>query len=148
MSTIETSIHEFAQPDIDAPETDAAALNAPALSVVEGRRDAAGRLVRFLGATLLVTVIVGLVGALVLHATIIETQRELDNRQDLIDALEADTVEMRHELATLEAPARIVASAKAFGMIEAPEIVYLQSSTTALNERTLGVAAYELEGAG
>ena len=81
--------------------------------VIEGRLDTATRILRFLGTTVLVTFIVGLVGALVLHATIIENQRDLDSQRNDIVRIAADTEGMRSELAELEAPARIVDEARA-----------------------------------
>ena len=65
-------------------------------------------LLRFLGTALLVTLIVGLVGALVLHATIIENQRDLDSQRSEIARIATQTESMRSKLAELEAPARIV----------------------------------------
>ena len=115
----------------------------PGLGVVDGIGLAA-RVVRFLGTTLLVTFIVGLVGALVLHATIIENQRELDGQRAEITRLEAETEAMRSELAELEAPARIVAEAQQLGMIEAPSVVYLNAPGGTLDDRTLSVAANQL----
>ena len=114
------------------------------LGVIEGRLGLAARLLRFLGTTLLVTFIVGLVGALVLHATIIETQRDLDTERGEIVRLATQTEAMRSELAELEAPARIVAEALELGMIEAPSIVYLTAPNGLLDERTLSVAGNQL----
>ena len=112
--------------------------------VIEGRLDIATRLARFLGTTLLLTFIVGLVGALVLHATIIENQRDLDAQRNQIVRTAADTEGMRSELAELEAPARIVEEARALGMIEAPSIEYLTAPGATLDERTLTIAANQL----
>lgn len=116
----------------------------PDLGVVHGRLDWATRLVRFLGTTLLATFIVGLVGALVLHATIIENQRDLDAQRTEINRVAAQTEAMRSELAELEAPARIVDEARAMGMIEAPSIEYLTSPVDKVDERTLTIAANQL----
>ena len=93
---------------------------------------------------MLVTFIVGLVGALVLHATIIENQRDLDSQRNDIVRIAADTEGMRSELAELEAPARIVDEARALGMIEAPSIEYLTAPGATLDERTLIIAANQL----
>lgn len=112
--------------------------------VIEGGLDLATRLLRFMGTTLLVTFIIGLVGALVLHATIIENQRDLDAQRAEIGRLAVETEAMRSELAELEAPARIVAEAEDLGMIEAPSIVYITTPTTALDDRTLTIAANQL----
>ena len=112
--------------------------------VIEGGFDLAARVARFLGSILLVTFIIGLVGALVLHATIIENQRDLDSQRVEIAQLEQDTEAMRHQLAELEAPARIVAAAKSQGMIEAPSIVYLNVLADALDERTMTIAENQL----
>ncbi|MGZ0179258.1 MAG: hypothetical protein ACKVIQ_20525, partial [Acidimicrobiales bacterium] len=106
--------------------------------------DLASRVARFLGTTLLVTLIVGLVGALVLHATIIENQRDLDSQRSEIARIATQTESMRSKLAELEAPARIVADARALGMIEAPSIEYLIAPGSALDDRTLGIAANQL----
>ena len=114
------------------------------LGVIEGRLDAATRIVRFLGTTALVTVIIGLVGALVLHATIIENQRDLDAQRSQIVRIAAETEGMRSELAELEAPARIVEEARALGMIEAPSIEYLTAASGSLDQRTLSIAANQL----
>jgi len=78
-----------------------------------------------LGSTLLVTLIIGLVGALVLHATIIENQRDLDQARVQIQRIAAETEALESELAELEAPARIVQDALDLGMIEAPSIAYI-----------------------
>lgn len=118
------------------------------LEVIEGRRDVVTRFARFLGGALLVTLIVGLVGALGFHATIVETQRGLDERNERIEKLEASTELLRQELAELAAPARVVAEAKSLGMIEAPSIVYLSAPAGELDERTLNVARNQLEGSG
>ena len=112
--------------------------------VIEGRLDIATRIARFLGTTLLVTFIIGLVGALVLHATIIENQRDLDSQRAEIARIAAETEAMRSELAELEAPARIVDEARDLGMIEAPSIAYLTTPGTILDERTLTIAANQL----
>lgn len=116
--------------------------------VIENRRKLASRLLRFFAGTLLVTVIVGLIGALVLHATIVEAQQNLDERNAEIQALEDKTELLRQELAELAAPARVVSEAKSLGMIEAPSIVYLTAPSEALDERTLSVARHQLEGSG
>jgi cell division protein FtsL len=116
--------------------------------VIDGGFDVAARVARFLGTTLLVTFIVGLVGALVLHATIIENQRDLDAQRREITLLEQETEEMRHQLAELEAPARIVAAAKDMGMIEAPSIVYLNAPGGPLGERTIIIAENQLRTSG
>jgi cell division protein FtsL len=112
--------------------------------VIEGRLDLASRVARFLGTTLLVTLIVGLVGALVLHATIIENQRDLDSQRSESAHIATQTESMRAELAELEAPARIVEDARALGMIEAPSIAYLTAPGSALDHRTLSIAANQL----
>jgi cell division protein FtsL len=112
--------------------------------VIEGRLDMAARIARFLGTALLVTFIVGLVGALVLHATIIENQRDLDSQRSEIARIAMDTEAMQSELAELAAPARIVTDARALGMIEAPSIEYLSAPGPALDDRTLSIAANQL----
>lgn len=112
--------------------------------VIEGRLDLATRVARFLGTTLLVTFIVGLVGALAFHATIIENQRDLDSQRAQIVRVALDTEAMRSELAELEAPARIVSEARELGMIEAPSIAYLTAPGGILDDRTLMIAANEL----
>ena len=114
------------------------------LGVIEGRLGVAGRLIRFLGTTLLVTFIIGLVGALVLHATIIENQRDLDSQRASISRIALETEAMRSELAELEAPARIVAEARELGMVEAPEIEYLVAANGQLDERAITIAANRL----
>ena len=116
----------------------------PQLDVVEGGFDRAARWIRLLGTILLVTFIVGLVGALAVHATIIQNQRDLDERRRAISDLQAETEAMRHELAELEAPSRIVEEARKLGMIDAPEITYLQTSGGLLAERTIIVAENQL----
>jgi cell division protein FtsL len=112
--------------------------------VIEGRLDTATRIARFLGTTLLVTFVIALVGALVLHATIIENQRDLDAQRNAIVRIAAETEGMRSELAELEAPARIVEEARALGMIEAPSIEYLTAPGVSLDQRTLSIAANQL----
>ena len=114
------------------------------LAVVEGRLSLATRLIRFLGTTLLVTFIVGLVGALVLHATIIENQRDLDAQRREITRVAAETEAMRSVLAELEAPARIVAEARGLGMTEAPTVVYLTAPAGQLDQRTVTIAGNQL----
>jgi len=114
------------------------------LGVIDGRISLAARAIRFMGSTLLVTLIVGLVGALVLHATIIENQRDLDAQRNEISRLATETEAMRSELAELEAPARIVQEAQALGMIEAPSILYLTTPSGTLDDRTMSVAANQL----
>lgn len=114
------------------------------LQVIE-RQSVARRIVRFLGTTLLVTMIVGLVGALALHATIIENQRELDQQRTQILRIAAETETLRSELAELEAPSRIVQDALDLGMIEAPSIEYITAPAGPLDERTLIVASNQLQ---
>jgi len=126
------------------PERDHQSEERRELSVIEGGLGLAARLIRAMGTTLLATFIVGLVGALVLHATIIESQRDLDAQRVEIGRLAAETESMRSELAELEAPARIVAEAEDLGMIEAPSIVYITTPTDALDDRTLSIAANQL----
>lgn len=112
-------------------------------SVIEGI-DRAAQWIRYLGTTLLVTFVVGLVGALVLHATLIENQRGLDDRRAELNSLRAETESLRHQLAELEAPARIVEEARRLGMIEAPAVTYLQVPADQLDDRTLRVAENQL----
>ena len=127
-----------------APEERSEQTTRREFGVIEGRLDLASRVARFLGTTLLVTLIVGLVGALVLHATIIENQRDIDSQRSEIARIATQTESMRSKLAELEAPARIVADARALGMIEAPSIEYLIAPGSALDDRTLGIAANQL----
>jgi len=129
-------------------QPDAPAAGEHRFSVIEGRLDLASRVARVLGTTLLITFIVGLVGALVLHATIIENQRDLDTQRQRIARVASETEEMRSELAELEAPARIVSEAREQGMIEAPSIAYLTAPAGMLDHRTLVVAANDLRGTG
>jgi len=98
-----------------------------------------------LGSTLLVTLIIGLVGALVLHATIIENRRDLDQARVQIQRIAAETEALESELAELEAPARIVQDALDLGMIEAPSIAYITAPAGLLDERTLIVASNQLQ---
>ncbi len=114
--------------------------------VIDGGVSMASRLVRFLGTTLAVTVVIGLVGGLVLHAKIIERQHDLDERNRQIATLEVEAQILSLELAQLEAPARIVREAKTLGMIEAPAVVYLQGSPAELDDRVLRVASAQLRG--
>ncbi|MEM7094368.1 MAG: hypothetical protein AAF567_15310 [Actinomycetota bacterium] len=114
------------------------------LRVIDGGFDRAARWIRLLGTTLLCTLIIGLVGVLIVHATIIEDQRALDDQRRAIATLEADTEALRHELAELEAPARVVAEARDLGMIEAPAVTYLTSPGGLLDERTIVVAENQL----
>lgn len=114
------------------------------LAVIDGRLGWVTRLLRFLSTTLLVTFIVGLVGALVLHATIIENQRDLDAQRQEIISVAAETEAMRSELAELEAPARVVEQARKLGMIEAPAVVYLTSTNGELDSRTITIASNQL----
>ena len=116
----------------------------PRFGVIEGGLDRAARIARALGTTLLITFIVGLVGALAVHATIIQNQRGVDEHRARIAEIEADTEALRHELAELEAPARIVGEARELGMIDAPEVTYLQTHPGLLDERTLIVAENQL----
>jgi len=126
------------------PDEHGAGAERPELGVIPGRLDLATRVVRFMGSTLLVTFIVGLVGALVLHATIIENQRDLDAQRVEINRIAAETEAMRSELAELEAPARVVAEAREMGMIEAPTITYLTTPADRVDDRALSIAADQL----
>lgn len=112
--------------------------------VIEGGFDRAARWARLFGTTMLVTFVVGLIGALGVHATIIENQRALDGQRQEISRLGADTEALRHELAELEAPARIVAEARDLGMIDAPAVTYLKIPGGLLDERTIIVAENQL----
>jgi len=136
---VTTAAHLSAVPD-NAPEFEAAR----EFGVIEGRAGLAARVVRFLGTTLLVTLVVGLIGALVLHATIIEDQRELDAQRVAITRIAGETEAMRSELAELEAPARVVAEARELGMVEAPSIDYITAPSRVLDERTLTIAVNQL----
>lgn len=147
MSTVGETLHLRAVPDQTEPGSPRDRSRRD-FRVVEDGLDLAARVARFLGATLLVTFIIGLVGALVLHATIIESQRDLDARNAQITQLEHETEAMRHELAELEAPARIVDAAKRLGMIEAPSIVYLNVENGQLDDRTITIAKNQLQAPG
>jgi len=116
--------------------------------VIEHRRQLATRVARYLGGLALITLLVALVGALAFHATIVQTQQGLDEKNDRIEELEATTKRLRQELAELAAPARVVSEAKELGMIEAPSIVYLNAPSNELDDRTLTVARNQLEGSG
>lgn len=141
MSVISDAIHHL-RPVHDTESEPAQ--GEPRLEVIEGGLDRAARVVRLLGTTLLITFIVGLVGALVVHATIIEDQRALDDQRRQIETLRSETEALQHELAELEAPARIVAEARDLGMIDAPKVTYLQIPGGPLDERTIIVAENQL----
>ncbi len=112
-------------------------------SVIDGLTRA-NRALRLLGSTLFVTFIVGLIGVLALHAANVVAQSELDEQRAEISDMRDRNERLAHELALLEAPARIVGEAKAMGMIEAPSIVYLQASSGELGDRVLRVAENQL----
>lgn len=142
MATKENARLLSAVPETDG-RNDVAAGRRRELSLIE-RQGITRRILRFLSTTLLVTLIVGLVGALVLHATIIENQRELDQQRAQILRISSETEALRSELAELEAPSRIVDDARDMGMIEAPSIEYITAPSGPLDERTLIVAANNL----
>lgn len=114
------------------------------LTVIPGRLDRAARVARAIGTTLFTALIIGLVGALILRASMIESQQQLDALRVEVEQLRADTESLQHELAELEAPARIVVEARDLGMIDAPTITYLTTPAGALDQRTLGVAENQL----
>lgn len=118
------------------------------ITVVEGGRNVAASALRFLGTTLFATFVTGLVGALVLQATIIQKQGVIDKGRAEIAVLETSTEGLHQDLAALEAPARIVTEARRLGMIDAPETVYLNAPSGLLDDRTLTVAENQLRGAG
>lgn len=112
--------------------------------VIEGGFDRVAQWARRFGTTLLVTFIIGLVGALFVHATIIENQKALDTQRRDIEALVVDTDSLRNQLAELEAPARVVSEALELGMIEPPSVLYLNTPAGPLDDRLLAAAASQL----
>ncbi|MDH3752779.1 MAG: hypothetical protein OEU32_02805 [Acidimicrobiia bacterium] len=61
----------------------------------------------------------------VFHALIVQGQRELDRLADTNEIARIDNDRLRLEVAEAEAPERIVEAARSFGMVDAPEVVYL-----------------------
>lgn len=59
------------------------------------------------------------------HALIVQGQRELDRMTDHITAAQIENDRLMLELARKESPHRIVAAARSFGMVDAPEVHYL-----------------------
>jgi len=112
--------------------------------VVEGGFDRVAQAARRFGTTLLVTFVIGLVGALFVHATIIENQKALDTQRRQIDALVVDTDALRNDLAELEAPSRVVTEALELGMIEPPSVLYLNAPAGPLDDRLLAAATSQL----
>ena len=59
------------------------------------------------------------------HALIVQGQRELDRMNTDIETATSVNDRLQLELAQMEAPERIVAAARSYGMVDAPEVVYL-----------------------
>jgi cell division protein FtsL len=72
---------------------------------------------------------VSILGVLLLmamfHALIVQGQRELDRMNGDIETATSVNDRLQLELAQMEAPERIVAAARSYGMVDAPEVVYL-----------------------
>jgi cell division protein FtsL len=83
-----------------------------------------------LGTAALVSILGVLVLMAVFHALVVQGQRELDRVNADIDAAGRVNDGLQLELAQMEAPERIVAAARSYGMVDAPEVVYLTPKTT------------------
>lgn len=84
--------------------------------------------VRVVGPMALAATLGVLVLMAVFHALVVQGQRELDRIGVQIEQARVDNDRLQLELAEQEAPQRIVARARSFGMVEAPEVVYLSPS--------------------
>ncbi len=81
--------------------------------------------VRMLGTAALVSILGVLLLMAMFHALIVQGQRELDRMNADIETATSVNDRLQLELAQMEAPERIVAAARSYGMVDAPEVVYL-----------------------
>lgn len=80
---------------------------------------------RMLGTAALVSILGVLLLMAMFHALIVQGQRELDRMNTDIETATSVNDRLQLELAQMEAPERIVAAARSYGMVDAPEVVYL-----------------------
>lgn len=93
-----------------------------------------GRLVSVIGPIALFSLFGVLLLMAVFHALIVQGQRELDRLAQQTDLVGVENDLLRLELAEMEAPERVVAAARAFGMVDAPDVVYLSPDTARTGE--------------
>lgn len=127
------------------PTDDHRAVERAELGVIEGGPNWAAGLVRLLATTVLVGAVFALLGALILHATIVESQSELDQLYADIAQVELSTEIMRHELAQLEAPSRVLTVATQLGMVEAPMLQFLEPRPVPLGAVEMSAVVRQLQ---
>jgi len=101
----------------------------------------AGRGLRLLGTLSLITVVLALFGLAAINALIVEQQTTIDSLSGDVSAAQVSNERLRLELATLEAPQRIVAEATdRLGMVVPEDIVYLTPPNNVLDAAVVDAA--------
>jgi cell division protein FtsL len=100
----------------------------PALRVVDTRRDGSRRSMASVAGTVLATVLFASVFSVVIcQVLLVQTQSRLDDIDHRLDAQATLDKQLRHDIAGLESPERIVTEAtENLDMVAAPNVGYLQ----------------------
>src|SRR3954470_1034967 len=100
----------------------------PVLRVVDTRRDGTPRGTAHVVGTVLAAVLFASVFSVVIcQVLLVQAQSRLDDIDTRVDAQVAQDKELRHEIASLESPERIVNEATdKLGMVTTPHVGYLQ----------------------
>lgn len=116
----------------------------PELSVVKKPR--LNNNFRSMVTLLTVVMILALIGALWLRVVTVTRQHDINELRASIQEMQEQTNELQNKLATLESPARIRTAASAIGMVEPPEVAYVQASIEPLNLAEIADARASLLG--
>jgi cell division protein FtsL len=87
-----------------------------------------GNLLGRIGTLTAVALFVAVFGIVVFQALLVQGQARLDHLNSQIAIQQQDAKQLKSQLATLDAPGRIVAAAQAHGMVDAGDVVYLAPS--------------------
>jgi cell division protein FtsL len=87
-----------------------------------------GNLLGRIGTLTALALFMAVFGIVVFQALLVQGQARLDHLNGQIAVQQQDAKQLKSQLATLDAPERIVAAARAHGMVDAGDIVYLVPS--------------------
>ena len=89
-----------------------------------------------IGVLLTAGIFVLLLAVAIAHTLLVSGQVHLDHVDDQVTVEQARYQQLREQLAEAEAPDKIVAAARAQGMVSPPDVVYLQPDTAELPSTT------------
>ena len=89
-----------------------------------------GNLLGRVGTLTAIALFVAVFGVVVFQAFLVQGQARLDHLNGQIDTERQTSQQLELQLAQLDSPARIVTVARALGMIDAGDVVYLQPAAS------------------